>query len=295
MSLVVNTNVESLVAQRNLSSSTHALGETFKRLSSGLRVNSSADDAAGLSISDRMQATVRGLNQAVRNSNDTISMIQIAEGALGETTNALQRMRELAVQASNDTYTYQDRQDMQKELNQLVSEINRISETTQFNNQLLIQGSFSGGKIFQVGANINQTIIVSILTMRASALGVDTELAGVGGVMASFGFGGSIRESAVLHNNQSAANSAIQLLDNAIQSVTTMRADLGAYQNRFEAVISNISSMSMNTSVAKSRILDADIASETAALTQKNILQQAGTSVLAQANQQPSIVLQLLR
>ena len=293
MALLINTNMASLMAQRNLSKSSNALGATFERLSSGLRVNSSADDAAGLSISDRMNATVRGLNQAVRNSNDTISLLQIAEGALGETTNALQRMRELAVQAANDTYTYQDRQDLQKELNQLVSEINRIADTTQFNNQLLIQGSYSGGRIFQVGANINQTIIVSMTTMRASALGVDTEAAGAEvGVMASFGQGGSVNGA---NNNQSAANSAIQLLDNAIKSVTTMRADLGAYQNRFEAVIANISNMSLNTSQAKSRILDADMAAETAALTQNNILQQAGTAVLAQANQQPAVVLQLLR
>ena len=293
MALLINTNMASLMAQRNLSKSSNTLGATFERLSSGLRVNSSADDAAGLSISDRMNATVRGLNQAVRNSNDTISLLQIAEGALGETTNALQRMRELAVQAANDTYTYQDRQDLQKELNQLVSEINRIADTTQFNNQLLIQGSYSGGRIFQVGANINQTIIVSMTTMRASALGVDTEAAGAEvGVMASFGQGGSVNGA---NNNQSAANSAIQLLDNAIKSVTTMRADLGAYQNRFEAVIANISNMSLNTSQAKSRILDADMAAETAALTQNNILQQAGTAVLAQANQQPAVVLQLLR
>ena len=292
MSIVVNTNIASLTAQRTLNNSSLMLGETFKRLSTGLRINSSADDSAGLSISDRMHAAVRGLNQAVRNSNDTISLLQVAEGALGETTNALQRMRELAVQAANDTYTYQDRQDMQKELNQLVSEINRIADTTQFNNQLLVQGSYSGGKIFQVGANINQTIIVSITTMRASALGVDTEAAGaVVGVMASFGQGGSVAGN----NNQSAANSAIQLIDNAIDSVTTMRADLGAYQNRFDAVIANVSNMSLNTSVAKSRIMDADMAAETATLTQNNILQQAGTAILAQANQQPSIVMQLLR
>ena len=289
MSLLINTNVASLTAQRNLSKSSNALGATFERLSSGLRVNSSADDSAGLSISDRMNATVRGLNQAVRNSNDTISLLQIAEGAMGETTNALQRMRELAVQSANDTYTYQDRQDMQKELNQLISEINRIATTTQFNNQHLIQGSYSGGRIFQVGADINQTIIVSITNMKASVLGVDTS----GTVaMASFGQGGSVNGA---NNNQSAANSAIQLIDNAIKSVTTMRADLGAYQNRFESVIANISNMSLNTATAKSRILDADMAAETAALTQNNILQQAGTAILAQANQQPAIVLQLLR
>ena len=292
MSFVVNTNIASLNAQRNLLNSTQALGETFKRLSSGLRINSAADDAAGLAISDRMTSQIRGLNQAVRNSNDTISMIQIAEGALSETTNALQRMRELSVQAANDTYTYQDRQDLQKEFNQLVSEINRISQTTQFNTQLLIQGSYSGGKTFQVGANINQTIVVSITAMTASALGVDTEAAGAEvGVLASFGQGGSVRGE---NNNQSAANSAILRLDNAIKSVTTMRADLGAYQNRFEAVISNLTNISLNTSVARSRILDADIAAETAALTQNNIMQQAGTAVLAQANQQPSIALQLL-
>ena len=292
MPLIVNTNIASLSAQRYLANSTNALADTFQRLSSGLRVNSSADDAAGLSISDRMTAQVRGLNQAVRNANDTISMIQIAEGALGETTSALQRMRELSVQAANDTYTYQDRQDLQKEINQLVSEINRIADTTQFNNQLLLQGSFSGGKVFHVGANINQTILVSMTTMRASALGVDPEAAGAEvGVMASFGQGGSVAGN----NNQSAANSAILLIDHAIDSVTSVRAKLGAYQNRFEAVIANLSSISLNTSVARSRILDADMAAETAKLTQSNIMQQAGTAVLAQANQQPSIILQLLR
>ena len=289
MSLLINTNVASLTAQRTLSKSSNALGATFERLSSGLRVNSSADDSAGLSISDRMNATVRGLNQAVRNSNDTISLLQIAEGAMGETTNALQRMRELAVQSANDTYTYQDRQDMQKELNQLISEINRIATTTQFNNQLLIQGSYSGGRIFQVGADINQTIIVSITNMKASVLGVDTS----GTVaMASFGQGGSVNGA---NNNQSAANSAISLIDHAINSVTSLRASLGAYQNRFEAVIANLSNISLNTSVSRSRILDADIAAETSDLTKHNIMQQAGTAVLAQANQQPAIVLQLLR
>ena len=204
----------------------------------------------------------------------------------------LQRMRELSVEAANDTYNWQDRQNLQKEVNQLISEINRIADTTQFNNQLLLQGSYSGGKIFHVGANMDQTIIVSITAMRASALGVDTEAAGAEvGLMGSFGLGGS----GVDNNNQSAANSAIHLIDNAIDSVTTMRASLGAFQNRFEAVIANLTSISLNTSVARSRILDADIAAETAALTQNNILQQAGTAILAQANQQPSIVLQLLR
>ena len=274
MSIVVNTNMASIVAQRNLDDSTKALGKTFQRLSSGLRVNASTDDSAGLSISDRMEASIRALNQAVRNSNDTISVLQIAEGALTETTNALQRIRELAVQAANDTNTAQNRLDIQQEVTQLVSEINRIAESTQFNNQSLIQGSYEAGKIFQVGANMDQTIVVSIQNMYGSVLGVD---------------------SGAVVTDQSLANAAILAMDNAIDSVTSMRANLGAYQNRFEAVITNISNMSLNTAQAKSRILDADIAAETAELTQNNILQQAGTAVLAQANQQPAIVMQLLR
>ena len=283
MALVINTNITSLTAQRNLSTSTNALGTTFKRLSSGQRINSAADDAAGLSISDRMTAQVRGLNQAVRNSNDTISLIQIAEGALTETTNALQRIRELAVQAANDTNVSSDRNDLQKEVNQLVSEIDRIANTTQFNNQLLLQGNFRDGRTFQVGANQNQTIMVSITSMGASALRVNAT------DMASFLTGTTTSA------NQLAAESAIGRIDQAINSVTAQRATLGAMQVRFEAVIANLTNISLNTSIARSRILDADIAAETAKLTQNSIMQQAGTAVLAQANQQPAIVLQLLK
>lgn len=283
MSLVLNTNIASLTTQRFLASSTNALSQTFKRLSSGQRINSAADDAAGLSISDRMTAQVRGLNQAVRNANDTISMIQIAEGALTETTSALQRMRELAVQAANDTNMSSDRADLQKEVNQLVAEISRIADTTQFNNQTLLNGGVATGLTFHVGANQNQTIVVSIGSMDATALGVDAA------TMNSFGTGGTTAA------NQAAAESAIGRIDLAINSVTAQRAKLGAMQNRFEAVISNLTNISLNTSVARSRILDADIAAETAKLTQNSIMQQAGTAVLAQANQQPSIVLQLLK
>ncbi|MEO5349072.1 MAG: flagellin FliC [Magnetococcus sp. YQC-3] len=283
MSLVINTNIASLTAQRNLSNSTSALGVTFKRLSSGQRINSAADDAAGLSISDRMTSQVRGLNQAVRNANDTISLIQISEGALTETTNALQRMRELAVQAANDTNVSSDRADLQKEVNQLVSEIDRIANTTSFNSQLLLQGNFREGKIFHVGANYNQTLTVSITSMGASALRVNAT------DMASFLTGTTTSA------NQVAAESAIARIDQAINSVTSQRASLGALQNRFEAVVANLTNISLNTSVARSRILDADIAAETAKLTQNSIMQQAGTAVLAQANQQPAIVLQLLK
>ncbi|MEO5363998.1 MAG: flagellin FliC, partial [Magnetococcus sp. DMHC-8] len=173
MAFMINTNIASLTAQRNLASSTASLGTTFKRLSSGLRINSAVDDAAGLSISDRMASQIRGFNQSVRNANDTISLIQVAEGALTETTNALQRMRELAVQAANDTSVRSDRQDMQKEVNQMVAEIDRIARNTQFNNQYLLQGSFFEGKRFHVGANADQTIMITITSMYASALGVD--------------------------------------------------------------------------------------------------------------------------
>ncbi|MEO5363996.1 MAG: flagellin FliC [Magnetococcus sp. DMHC-8] len=283
MAIVINTNISSLTAQRNLTTSTNALGTTFKRLSSGQRINSAADDAAGLSISDRMTAQVRGLNQAVRNANDTISLIQIAEGALTETTNALQRIRELAVQAANDTNVSSDRNDLQKEVNQLVAEIDRIANTTQFNNQLLLQGNFRDGRTFHVGANQGQTIMVSITSMGASALRVNAT------DMASFLTGTTTSA------NQQAAESAIGRIDQAINSVTAQRATLGAMQVRFEAVIANLTNISLNTSIARSRILDADIAAETAKLTQNSIMQQAGTAVLAQANQQPAIVLQLLK
>ncbi|MEO5341043.1 MAG: flagellin FliC [Magnetococcus sp. MYC-9] len=283
MALILNTNISSLTTQRFLTNSTSALSTTFKRLSSGQRVNSAADDAAGLSISDRMTAQVRGLNQAVRNANDTISLIQISEGALTETTSALQRMRELAVQAANDTNVSSDRQDLQKEVNQLLAEITRIANTTQFNNQNLLDGNLQSGRVFHVGANQNQTIMVSIGNMTANTLGIDS------GSMHSFGFGTATT------SNQIAAESAIGKIDLALNAVTRQRATLGALQNRFEAVISNLSNISLNTSVARSRVLDADIAAETAKLTQNSIMQQAGTAVLAQANQQPAIVLQLLK
>lgn len=282
MSIIMNTNVASLTAQRNLSNSTSALSTTFKRLSSGQRINSAADDAAGLSISDRMTSQIRGLNQAVRNANDTISLIQIAEGALNETTSALQRMRELAVQAANDTNVASDRVDLQKEVNQLISEIDRISVTTAFNNQLLLQGSFEEGKKFHIGALENQTITVSITNMGAEALGVDA------GNMEKFSTGDNAAD-------QVNAEAAITKIDLAINSVTAQRATLGAMQNRFEAVVANLTNISLNTSAARARVLDADIASETAKLTQNAIMQQAGTAILAQANQQPAIVLQLLK
>lgn len=274
MSIFINTNVASINAQRHLMRSTQVLGNTFKRLSSGLRVNSAKDDAAGFSIATRMTAQIRGLNQAVRNANDAISLVQVAEGALDETTNALQRIRELAVQSSNDTYNAGDRQDMQAEVNQLLSEIDRIAINTQFNNQQVLSGGFLGKK-FQVGADAGQTITLSILGAHTSQL------------MAT--------EATPLYvSAQQSAETTVGRVDAALDSVSDIRASLGAYQNRFESVISNLSNISENTSAARSRIMDADIAAETAALTRAAILQQAGVAILAQANQQPQIALQLL-
>ena len=283
MALTINSNIASLTAQRNLANSTTALSTTFKRLSSGLRINNAADDAAGLSISDRMTAQIRGFNQSIRDANDTVSLIQVADGALSQTTDDLQRMRELAVQASNDTNITLDRKDMQQELNQLTAEISRIASNTQFNNQNLLQGSFSAGKRFQVGANSGQIIMVSIANMGAGVLGLSTNMASFGDATVA----GSV--------NQNNAELAIGKIDLAIDKVSAMRAKLGALQNRFTAAISNMTSISLNTSDARSRITDTDMAAETANMTKNNILQQAGAAVLAQANQQPAVILTLLK
>jgi flagellin len=271
MALYVNTNTASLNAQRSLNKTTGVLGRTFQRLSSGMRVNSAKDDAASLAISNRMSAQIRGLNQAVRNANDTISLSQVADGALEESMNALQRMRELAVQASNDTLVSSDRADIQKEVDQLLSEINRISADTEFNTQNLLGGSFQG-KVFQVGAFSGQTITLSIDSAAAADIGV----------------------SGLSLTTQGQAGSALTTIDSAISSVADIRANLGAVQNRFESVIANLSNVSENISASKSRMVDADISQETATLTKYAILQQAGTAILAQANQQPQLALQLL-
>ncbi|MBF0422911.1 MAG: flagellin FliC [Magnetococcales bacterium] len=276
MALSITSNLASLNAQRQLTQSTNTLGKTFERLSSGLRINRSADDSAGLSISTRMTAQVRGISQAIRNGNDAISLIQVAEAALNETTSALQRIRELSVQSANDTMTSTDRRDVQLEINQLLSEIDRIANTTTFNKVGLLSGAYATGKKFQVGADGGQTIQMSI--RKATTLSMMSVVAG----------------ATINVSTQASANKAIGRIDSALDSVSDIRARLGAYQNRFEAVIANLSSMVENTSAARSRILDADIAAETANLTKNSILQQAGTAVLAQANQQPAIALKLL-
>ena len=283
MALAINTNVASLTASRHLAKSTQSMGKTFERLSSGLRINGAKDDAAGLAISTRMTSQIRGINMAVRNTNDAISLVQVAEGALGETTNALQRVRELSIQANNATMTGGDRDDLQKEVAQLMEEIERISVTTEFNGQNLISGGYVA-KDFQVGAEVGQTIQLSITSAGTDALGLSGAVTGTG---LSIG-------SAAVTADVSAIDKVMNKIDNALDSVSAIRSQLGAYQNRFEAVVANLSNISENTSAARSRIMDADIAQETASLTKNAIMQQAGTAILAQANQQPQIALQLL-
>ncbi|MDH3346512.1 MAG: flagellin [Desulfobulbaceae bacterium] len=281
MALVVNTNIASLNAQRNLSSSQRMLNKSMARLSSGLRVNSAKDDAAGLAISDRMTSQIRGLNQAVRNANDGISLSQTAEGALQETTNLLQRMRELSVQSANDTNTIEDRSSLDAEFQQLMEEITRISQNTAFNNRTILTGSYANpgsGFIFHIGANADQIISITIAGASAGALG-----------------SGAVFVSSLTVSLRSNANTAISVIDAAISDIDVIRGDLGAAQNRMEATIANLSNVAENLTAARSRILDADVAMETSNMTRSNILQQAGVSILAQANQTPQLALQLLQ
>ncbi len=275
MSLYVNTNVSALNAQRQLFDVSNSLSTSFERLSSGFRINSAADDAAGLQISDRMTSQVQGLNQAVRNANDAISLSQTAEGALNETTTALQRIRQLAVQSQNGINSSADRVALQKEVSALKSEISRIATDTQFNGVNILNGTFSAA--FLVGANSGQTISVNLSTTNGASLGASG--LGVGTLDISTATG---------------ASSAMTAIDAAISSIGGTRADLGALQNRFQSTIRNLSNISENISAARSRIRDTDFAAETADLTRNQIIQQASTTVLSQANQRPQAALSLL-
>ncbi|WP_341501718.1 flagellin [Gallaecimonas sp. GXIMD4217] len=271
MALFVNTNVSSLNSQRNLSGATNDLSKSFQRLSSGLRVNSAADDAAGLQIGTRLKAQINGLNQGARNANDGISLAQTAEGALNETTEILQRMRVLSLQSANGSNTASDRTALQAEFTELTSEIDRIAGDTTFGGVKLLDGSFTAS--FQVGADANQTIGISIATaMDAAGLSLS---------------GASIATA-------SGAQAAVATLDTALGTVNTTRANLGAKQNRFQSTIRNLNSISENVSASRSRIMDADFAAESAALARNQVLQQAASSMLSQANQQPQIALSLL-
>ncbi|MBF0421809.1 MAG: flagellin FliC [Magnetococcales bacterium] len=294
MALTITSSIASINARRQLEKHSLALTQTMQRLSSGLRINTSKDDAAGMAIVNRMIAQVRGMNVAIRNANDGISLSQVAEGALSETQNALQRMRELAIQAANSTYSSTDRANLQSEFSQMLSEIQRISSTTTFNNVILLGGSTNGmyGTSFQgtfaVGANGGQTITVKFSVMNLSALGlvklhVKTTVASAIAASAQVSIGVAIK-----------ANSALGFIDSALDKVSSFRATLGALQSRFQTVISSLQNVVENTDAARSRIQDADIALETANLTKYTILQQAGVAILAQANQQPTIALALL-
>jgi flagellin len=384
MPQIINTNIASLNAQRNLNSSQTALNTALQRLSSGLRINSAKDDAAGLAISERFTAQIRGLNQAARNANDGISLSQTAEGALGEVGNNLQRIRELAVQSSNATNSATDRAALQAEVAQLLSEIDRVADQTAFNGVKLLDGSFAGA-VFQVGANAGESITVSSITdANVAAIGSVSQATGAALSVAASGltgFGTAIASGGVTVNgvnlgaigaassaaeragqlvnainnvsaqsgvgavyntatgqitlssaavitiggttnlatvagwangaigtvttttgiagldvsSYASAQLAIQLADSALATVNSTRATLGAVQNRFQSVVTNLQTASENLSASRSRIQDADFASETANLTRAQILQQAGTAMLAQANAVPNNVLALLR
>lgn len=268
MGVRINTNIEAFNAQRNLGITALQFAKSVEKLSSGLRINRAADDAAGLSISEKLRAQVKGLNQAIRNAQDGISLIQTAEGALNETHSILQRMRELAVQAANGTLATADVAAIQSEVDALVAEVTRIADSTQFNGMTLLNGSITTLTL-QVGANNNQSISITLSSMTAGSLSISSL-------------------------DIDAANT-IATIDAAIEDVSDLRSDLGALQNRLEHTIANLSVASENLSASESRIRDVDMAAEIVFFTKTQILQQAGTAILAQANQAPQFVLQLLR
>ena len=282
MSLFVNTNVSSLNAQRQLFSTGNNLDTAFERLSSGFRINSAADDAAGLQITDRMTSQVQGVNQAVRNANDAISLSKTAEGAMQETTTALQRIRTLAIQSQNGINSSADRLALQKEVSALRTEISRIATTTQFAGVDVLTGAFSAR--FLVGANAGQTISVNLSTQALGRAGIDG--------FSATGLGITGGNNDVL--TETNASALLGSVDNAISAIGGLRADLGALQNRFQSTIRNLSNISENVSAARSRIKDTDFATETAELSRNQILQQASTTILAQANQRPQAALSLL-
>ncbi|MCK9621167.1 MAG: flagellin N-terminal helical domain-containing protein [Methylobacter sp.] len=279
MALVINTNIGSINSQRQLTSTSNNLTTSMERLSSGLRVNSAKDDAAGLAISNKMTSQIRGMTVAVRNANDGISMAQTAESAMGTMTETMQRMRDLAVQSANDAaITSADREKIQTEFKQLNDELTRIISNTEFNGKKIINGSLSGGAAIQVGANTDADNHISIDIANLSVT--------ISGVT-----GASIGSNATA----TGASAAIDALDTAIKAIDTARASLGAIQNRFTTTISNLQSSIENQAAARSRITDTDFAAETASLSRNQILQQAGTAMLAQANQSGQSVLSLLR
>jgi flagellin len=267
MPMTINTNVVSLNAQRNLSMSQSSLATSMQRLSSGLRVNSARDDAAGLAIADRMNAQIRGINVAIRNANDGISLAQTAEGALATITDALQRMRELSVQAQNGSNGTGDRANLDAEYQALSAEITRIAAQTKFNGTAIV-GASAGAQVFQVGPNGGDTLTITTTTVTT--------------------VGGGLTTAAL-------ASTALGAIDTALDTINTSRASYGAAMSRFSMAIQNLQIAAENQSAARGRIMDADFAAETSNMSRSQILQQAGTAMVAQANQLPQQVLQLLR
>ncbi len=274
MGLRINNNIASLNAQRNLSRSEQSLGRTFERLSSGLRIVRAGDDAAGLAISERLRARIRSLNQAGRNANDGVSLVQTAEGALDEVSNILVRLRELAVQSSSETVSNDDKDTLDTEFQSLVGEIDRIAQVTAFNGTSLLDGSDTSVSVrVAEGTASVDSIAVTLESIRTSALTINS---------LDIGSGGN-------------TTTAITNLDAAINAVARIRGNLGASQNRLETAISTIANTAANLQAAESRIRDVDVAAETAVLTRNSILQQAAVSILAQANAAPQVALSLLR
>ena len=318
MALYVNTNVSSLNAQRQLMNSGNALDTSFQRLSSGLRINSAADDAAGLQISDRLESQIQGLNQGNRNANDGISLAQTAEGAMDEVTSMFQRMRTLAQQAANGSNTDEDRLALQEEIRALAEEVNRVATDTTFGGQNLLDGTYEAS--FQVGADAIQTIGFSMKNVAGTSNSLTANggftLSGIAGVasgvtgkelstyaegistIAGTGTGATFASrfvaSTISVSSQTNAQLILAGVDALIAVVDKKRAELGAVQNRFQSTIRNQANISENLSAAKSRIKDADFAAETAALTRNQILQQASQTILSQANQRPQAALSLL-
>jgi flagellin len=288
MPQTINTNIASLNAQRNLNSSQSSLATSMQRLSSGLRVNSAKDDAAGLAIAERMNAQARGMTVAMRNANDGISLAQTAEGALGKVADSLQRMRELAIQARNATNADSDKDSLDKEFGELAKEIQRVTAGTTFNGKYILGQDASLPQTFQVGPNTTSNDEITVTTPNMSA---DTTITQVSGSDTS-GAGRAVIDRTA---DAAAIATVVANIDTALDTVNSQRATLGATQNRFDAVISNLQVAYENQTAARSRIMDADFAVETSNLSRAQILQQAGNAMVAQANQLPQQVMQLLR
>ena len=282
--MIINHNMSSLYAERVLGISNDSIMKNMEKLSSGERINRAGDDASGLAVSEKMRSQIRGLNQASKNIQNGVSFIQTTEGYLNETTDILQRVRELAVQSANGIYSDEDRMQIQVEVSQLVAEVDRIASQAQFNGMNMLTGRFSqdgeGIMQFQIGANVDQNTRVFIGTMTATSLGLKGAQGG---------------EEQISISTPDEANMTLATIDEALKNVTKQRADLGAYQNRFEMAAKGINIAAENTQAAESRIRDTDMASEMVEFTKNQILTQAGTAMLAQANSQSQTVLALLQ